>query len=149
MSVYFVGGAMLSAQSSTLIPQIGEQVQLSADVSLDGQLLQISQASAIVRDPDGGVEKIDFVPGGKISTTWTPKIPGTHGVDIVVTSAAPDGSPVERTAFLSVDVQPNPSKLQVTGNLVMVIGLVVLLLGLIVMFFFRGVRKIARRKSNP
>jgi len=149
VSVYFVGGARLSAQSSTLIPKIGEQVQLSAEVTLDDRVLQVTQAHAIIRDPDGGVEKVDFAPGGKITTIWTPKTSGTHGIDIVVTSAAADGSPVERTAFLSVDVQPNPSMLQVTGNLVMVIGFVVLLLGLIVMFFFRGVRKIARRKSNP
>lgn len=149
VSVYFVGGAMLSAQSSTLIPKIGEQVQLNAEVSLDGQLLDITQAQAVIRDPDGGIEKIDFAPGGKITTVWTPKLSGTHGIDVVVTGTAPDGSSVERTAFLSVDVQPNTSKLQVTGNLALVIGLLVLLLGLIVLFIFRGVRKIARRKPSP
>ena len=55
VSVYFVGGAVLRARSNTLIPKPGEQVQLSADVTLDGQLLEIKQAQAVIRDPDGGV----------------------------------------------------------------------------------------------
>lgn len=147
VSVYFVGGAVLRAQSSTLIPKLGEQVQLSADVTLDGQLLEIKQAQAVIRDPDGGVEVVEFAPGTKISAQWTPSIPGTHGVDIVITGTASDGAPVERTAFLSVDVQPDPSKLQVTGNLVMVIGLVILVLGLLIFAFTRGIRKIIPRNG--
>jgi hypothetical protein len=149
VSVYFVGGAMLSAQSSTLIPKLGEPVQLSADVSLDGQLLEIKQAQAVIRDPNGVVELVDFGPGTNISASWTPKVPGAHGVDIVVTGAASDGAPIERSAFLSVDVQPNPSKLQITWNLILVVGLVVLLLGLIVFAFILFIRRIAHRKVNP
>lgn len=148
ISVYFVGGAVLSAQSNTLIPKTGERVKLSADVSLDGQLLEIKQAQAIVRDPSGKVELVDFEPGTNISANWIPKIPGAHGVDIVVTGAASDGATIERTAFLSVDVQPNLSKLQVTGNLVLVIGVAVFMLVLIVVAGIRAVRKIARRKVS-
>ena len=147
VSVYFVGGAVLRAQSNTLIPKPGEQVQLSADVTLDGQLLEIKQAQAVIRDPDGGVELVEFAPGTNISAQWTPKVSGTHGVDIVITGTASDGAPVERTAFLSVDVQPDPSKLQVTGNLVMVIGLVILVLGLLIFAFTRGIRKIIPRNG--
>ena len=147
VSVYSVGGAVLRAQSSTLIPKPGEQVQLSADVTLDGQLLEIKQAQAVIRDPDGGVEVVEFAPGTNISAQWTPSIPGTHGVDIVITGTASDGAPVERTAFLSLDVQPDPSKLQVTGNLVMVIGLVILVLGLLIFAFTRGIRKIIPRNG--
>jgi hypothetical protein len=146
VSVYFVGGAILRARSNTLIPKLGEQVQISADVSLDGQLLKITQAQAVIRAPDGGVELVEFTPGTNTSTLWIPKVPGVHGVDIVVTSTALDGSPIERTAFLSVDVQPNPSKLKVTVNLVLIIGLVVLVLGLIVFAITRVIRKIVRRK---
>lgn len=146
VSVYFVGGAVLRARSSTLIPKPGEQVQLSADVTLDGQLLEIKQAQAVIRDPDGGVELVEFAPGTNISAKWTPSISGTHGVDIIMTGTALDGAPVERTAFLSVDVQPNPSKLQVTRNLVMLISLVILGLGLLVFAFVRTVRKTALLK---
>jgi hypothetical protein len=100
----------------------------------------------VIRAPNGGVETLDFAPGTQISTLWTPKISGTHGVDIVVTGVASDGAPVERTAFLSVEVQPNPGKLQVTGNLVLVIGLVALVLGLVVFAVILVIRKIAHRK---
>jgi pimeloyl-ACP methyl ester carboxylesterase len=148
VSVYFVGGAILSAQSSTLIPKLGEQVELNANVLLDGKLLDIKQAQAVIRNPDGGVEKLDFLPGAKIAAKWTPKISGAHGIDIIVTSLASDGAPVERTAFLAVDVQPNPGKLQVTGNLVMVIGLIVFLLAIIGITLTRFVRKIMRRKTS-
>ena len=90
---------------------------------------------------------VEFAPRTNISTQWTPNIPGTHGVDIVITGTASDGAPVERTAFLSVDVQPDLSKLQVTGNLVMVIGLVILVLGLLIFAFTRGIRKIIPRNG--
>jgi hypothetical protein len=146
ISVYFVGGAVLSANSSTLIPKPGEQVQLNADVALNNQFLDIKQAHAVIRDPNGGVETLDFVPGKKISATWTPKVTGAHGVDIVVSGVAPDGAPVERTAFLSVEVQPNISNLQVNTNLILVIGLVILVLGLIVFAAIRIIRRIARKK---
>jgi hypothetical protein len=146
VSVYFTGGAMLSAQSSTLIPRLGEQVQLTAEVSLDGKLLEIKQAHAVLRDPDGGVEILDIPSGTQVSTQWTPRIPGTYGVDIVVTGVAADGAVIERTAFLSVDVQPNPSKLQVTGNLILVIGLVIFVLGLLLFAVIWFVRRVARRK---
>ena len=146
VSVYFVGGAVLRAQSSTLIPKLGEEVQLSAEVSMGGQSLEIKQAQAVIRDPDGNVEVLEFPAGKSISTAWKPKTPGAHGVDIIVTSAATDGAPVERTAFLSVEVQPNPSQFQVTGNLVLVIGLAVLVLGLILFAFVRTLRKVALLK---
>lgn len=146
ISVYFVGGAMLSAQSSALIPQIGEQIQFRAALSLNDQPLEIKQAQAVIRDPNGGIEQLDFAPGAQIAKTWTAKVAGTHGVDIVVTGVAADGSAVERTAFLSVEVQPNMSKTQITLNLILVIVAVALILALIVYAFARGIRKIARRK---
>jgi pimeloyl-ACP methyl ester carboxylesterase len=144
ISVYFVGGAKLAAASSTLIPQLREPVQFEASVSLNGEALQITQAQAAIKRPDGETETLAFPAGPKVSVTWTPQEPGTHGVDIVVTALAPDGSSIERTDFLAVEVQPNPSKAQITFNLVIVIALVLLVLGGIIYGMIRLVRRVRR-----
>jgi hypothetical protein len=64
----------------------------------------------------------------------------------VVSGVAPDGNPVERTAFLSVEVQPSPSKFQVNANIIIIIGLVFLVLGLMVFAAIRIIRRIGRNK---
>ena len=128
ISVYFVGGAKLNAASSTLVPQLNERVNLTANVSLNGQPLQITQAQAIIRKPDGGTETIDFPAGQNVSAAWTPRQAGTHAVDIVVTALAPDGSSIERTDFLAIEVQPGFSKFQISFNLILLIAIVLFVL---------------------
>jgi len=148
ISVYFVGGAKLEATSSTLVPQINEQVRLDAGLSLGGQSLEIKEARAVIKDADGKVETLDFPTGQKISTAWTARKAGTYAVDIIVIGIAPDGTTVERTDFLAIEVQPNPSKGQITFNLVAVIAGVLLVLFLILRIILRGTGKIVRRIRN-
>ncbi len=143
ISVYFIGGAKLQAASSTLIPRLNEKVILSANVSLNGQPLQISQAQAIIKNPNGQTETLDFPAGQNISRTWTPREPGTHAVDIVVSALAPDGTSIERTDFLAMEVQPNLSKFQISFNLVLLLTLVSLVL---IGIFFGIIRLVRRRR---
>ena len=147
ISAYFIGGATLNAQSSTLVPKMNEPVQFTASLSLNGDLLKIDQAQAVIRGEDGKVETLNFAAGTQLSTTWTPPTAGVYGVDIVVTAAAPDGSPIERTAFLSVEVQPNPSTSQVRTNLVLLIAGICLVLGLIGLVGIWVLSKLLRRKK--
>jgi pimeloyl-ACP methyl ester carboxylesterase len=147
ISVYFVGGAQLAAQSSTLIPKLGEQVQFTAALSLGGQPLGITTAQAVVRGPDGKVQTLDMTPGTQASAAWTPRTVGTYGVDVVVTGRAPDGSQVERTAFLAEEAQPNPSKFQVSANLVLLILLVFAVAGLIGFLIIRLSSRFRRRHA--
>ena len=128
ISVYFVGGAKLQATSSTLVPRLNEKVDLNASISLNGQPLQITQAQAVIRNPDGGTETLDFPAGQSISTTWTPREPGTHAVDVIVTALAPDGSSIERTDFLAIEVQRSFSNFQISRNLMLVIAVVLVIL---------------------
>ncbi len=144
ISVYFVGGAKLASDSSTLIPQLNQPVQLEANVSLNGQPLEIKQAQAVIRDPEGKVETLDFPAGQNVSVSWTPRKAGTHSVDIVVTALAPDGSSIERTDFLAIEAQPNPGRAQITFNLVVVIALVLLVIGGILFGFFRLIQRLRR-----
>jgi len=148
ISVYFVGGARLEAKSNTLVPQLKEKVELDANLTLNGQLLEIKEANAVIKDSDGNTEILNFPAGQNISTTWTPNKAGAYAVDIVVTGIAPDGSNVERTDFLAIQVQPNPSKVQITFNLVAVIVIVLLVLFLILRAIFRGTGKLIRRVRN-
>jgi pimeloyl-ACP methyl ester carboxylesterase len=141
ISVYFVGGAKLQTESNTLVPRLNEEVNLSANVSLNGQLLQITQAQAIIKKPNGETETLEFPARPASSLTWTARETGTHAVDIVVTALAPDGSSIERTNFLAIEVQPNFSNLQISFNLALVMALVLL----VVIVLFRGVFRIIRR----
>jgi hypothetical protein len=145
ISVYFVGGAKLEATSNTLIPQIKEKVVLNANLTLNGQPLEIKEAKAVIKDSDGKTETLNFPAGQNVSTTWTPNKAGTYAVDIIVTGVAPDGSTIERTSFLAIEVQPNPSKGQITFNLVAVIVAVVFVLILILFAILRGAGKLFRR----
>jgi pimeloyl-ACP methyl ester carboxylesterase len=144
ISVYFVGGAKLETASSTLVPQLNQVVTLTANASLNGQPLQIMQAQAIIRHPDGKTETVDFPAGQNVSVTWTPRVAGTHAVDIVVTALAPDGSSIERTDFLAIEVQPSFSKGRITLNLVLLIAGVLLVLVLIFFGMITFVRRVRR-----
>jgi hypothetical protein len=78
---------------------------------------------------------------------WTPREPGTHAVDIVVTALGPDGSSIERTDFLAVEVQPTFSKLQISLNFVLLIGLVLLLVVGIFLGIIRLIRRVRRSRN--
>ena len=148
ISVYFVGGAKLEAKSNTLVPQINEQVRFDAQLSLGDQPLEITQAQALIKDSDGDIQTIDMPAGQTISAAWTPSEAGTYAVDIVVTGLAPDGSLIDRTDFLAIEVQPNPSKGQITFNLVALVVVVIIILVLILVLVFRGMRSAARKARN-
>jgi len=148
ITVYFVGGAKLTATSNTLVPQINQKVDLTANLLLNNQPLQIKEAKAVIKDADGKIETLNFPVGQNVSTAWTPKQAGTYAVDVVVTGIAPDGSNVERTDFLAVEVQTNPSKGLVTFNLAALIVIVLLVLFVILFAIFRSLGKLMRRVKN-
>ncbi|HSJ90312.1 MAG TPA: hypothetical protein VK909_24080, partial [Anaerolineales bacterium] len=142
ISVYFVGGAKLETASSTLVPQLNEKVTLTANVSLNSQPLQITQAQAVIKSPEGKTETVNFPTGQNVSTSWSPHESGTHAVDIVVTALAPDGSSIERTDFLAIEVQPGFSRGRITFNLVILIAGVLLVLVLIIFGMIAFVRRV-------
>ena len=142
ISVYFVGGARLESGSSTLVPQINDPVEFTANLSLNGQALEITEAQAVIRSQEGKTETIRFPSGRNVLTSWTPREPGTYGVDIVVTGKAPDGSTIERTDFLAVEVQPNVSRQEVTLTAILLIAIVVLVFFGILYAFIRLIRRV-------
>ena len=148
ISVYFVGGARLETGSNTLVPKIDEQVDLRANLSLNGIPLEITEGHAIIRSQDGKTETLEFSPGQDVSTSWSSKSAGIYAVDIIVTGLAPDGSLVERTNFLALVVQPDVSRQRITFNLVAVIVIVLILIILVLSASFWGLRKLVRRRNK-
>ncbi len=145
ISVCFVGGAKLEATSSTLVPQINEKVKLNANLTLNSQLLEIKEAKAVIKDLDGKSETLNFPTGQNISIMWTPNKAGTYAVDIIVTGVVHEGSPIERTDFLAIQVQPNFSKGQITFNLVALIVIVLFILFLFTFAVLRGTGRLIHR----
>ena len=141
ISVYFVGGARLETAAGTLVPQLRDTVEFIANVTLNGQALEITSAQAVIKNPEGAIEMIEFPAGRNVSTTWTPREPGTHAVDIIVTALAPDGSSIERTDFLAIEVQRSFSNFQISLNLILVIALVLFILIGILFGIFRLFRR--------
>ncbi|MBI5650783.1 MAG: alpha/beta hydrolase [Chloroflexi bacterium] len=113
------GGAHLNARASKLLPRIDEQVDLVARLELGGQAINIREARALIRDPEGKVETIALTArGAEWQATWKPRIAGLHGVDIQASGTLPDGTALERSAFLSVEAQPSDLQTQITQAIV-------------------------------
>jgi hypothetical protein len=119
---------------------------LSASLTLGGQPVEIQQGQVLIRGTDGEVETLEMTPGLHTSIVWTPKSAGVYGIDMVVTGKAPDGRPIERTAFLAVEAQPAGSPEKATTNLSLLIAGVVLALGLGIYLLIRLIRRLFRRR---
>jgi hypothetical protein len=85
-------------------------------------------AQAVIKGPGGITESLPFPGGRNVSTTWTPHNPGTYAVDILVTGNALDGSTIERTDFLAIEVQPDVSRQAITLNAILLVAVVALIL---------------------
>jgi hypothetical protein len=105
-------------------------VRLAARLDLDGQPLTIDAAQAIVRAPDRSVQVVSLsAAGGDFQVEWKPAQSGLHSLEVSAMGRLPDGTPVERVAFLSVEVQPGGN---FTAPRLLLVGVVILsVLGLI------------------
>jgi hypothetical protein len=106
------GGASLEAEATPLLPSLGDPVRLSGSLLLEGLPVTLESALAMVRDPEGGTREVALTTAGNaFEGTWSPAVPGPHSIDVVVTGRLPDGSLVERAAFLAAEAQPRPNLL--------------------------------------
>ncbi len=145
LTAQFVGGATLTAESSSLLPARNETVRLTARLDLGGQPLSIDAAQARVRLPDGGVQVVSLAAaGGAVQADWTPAQSGLHAVEISAVGHLSDGTPVERVAFLSVDVQPAGGftlpRLVLAG--VVILGILLLIAFVVVVWVLMRLRRI-------
>ncbi len=107
LTAHLQGGASAQAQASSVVPTVGQEVDLSAQLDLAGQPLQLDQAQAVVRGPDGAAQTVRLTTAGAQATgPWRPAATGLFSIDLLVSGRTPDGTPVERSAFLAVEARP-------------------------------------------
>jgi len=143
LTAQFTGGAVLQGATSSMIPKVGEPVEITAALELGGQPLPVEQAEAVVRAPDGSLQKLQLsLSGDRYQTTWRPSSPGLYAIDLRVQGESIDSSPVERTAFLSVEAQPASDQVRtivsLIGVVVVALGIVILGIGMVVWLVRRG-----------
>lgn len=103
LSARVVGGAVLRANTSHPLPAMNQPITFTGALELPGKALTSTAIKALIRKPDGKEEELALNNG---KADWTPAETGIHGVDIIAQANTPDGSPIERTTFLLVEVQP-------------------------------------------
>lgn len=107
LTAQLIGGAILKVRANPLLPKTGDPVFMSARLELAGQSLAVRDAIARIRHPDGSLRDIPFaITGGEWQANWTPSEPGLYGIDVLANGNAPDGTVIDRSAFLSIEAQP-------------------------------------------
>jgi len=138
ISANFEGGATLSAKIGLTVPRMNEAVPVSATLTEDGASIPLETAQVKLRKPDGSAETLDMKINGNAATLEiTPKASGIYGIEVDVTSQASDGTPVDRAAFLTFEVEPTNTQIT-TLRLVVGAGIVLLLL---IVFLVLRIRK--------
>lgn len=65
------------------------------------------QASASIRRPDGTTEHVPLtIRGSQAEVTLRPALAGLYAIDVTATAVTADGTPIERSAFLAFEAQP-------------------------------------------
>ena len=138
----FQGGATLTAHTDKTVPGLREVVNISAELTKDGQPVPMLSAQAVLRYPNGEAGTIDMVINGNSATLEiTPTTSGIYGIEVNVTAEATDGTPIDRAAFLSFEAQPTGEQVTTTR---VTLGAVILVVILGAIFILRRRKK---RKS--
>ncbi len=141
LTAHFVGGTTLKADLNTFLPQVNEEIRLSASLDLNGQKIALQRAQAKLRGPGGEEQTLPLViQNGQGQANWMLTEPGLYGVDLQAQVMGPNGVPIERTSFLALEVQPTPDRARKT-LLIGGIGLGMMLLVVVVVAALRRTRR--------
>jgi len=124
-----------------MVPELHETVVVTANLELANQLVADIALDAVIRAPDGSVQKRRFTgTGAEKRVVWVPTQAGLHSINITARGRATDGTVVERMAFLAFEVQPSP-KLGQRNLLMLIAGVTALITGL-------SIRRTRRQRSR-
>jgi pimeloyl-ACP methyl ester carboxylesterase len=141
LTAHFVGGATLRADLNSLLPQVNEDIRLTASLVLNGQPIDLQNAQAIIRGPDGRTQTVALdLQNGQGQASWKLQEPGLYGVDVHAQALGADGIPIERTGFLALEVQPTPDRTRETF-IVAGAGLALLLVTVVAVAALRRTRR--------
>ena len=119
-----VGGATLRTRADQMVVKPDQPITISSSMELAGRPMTGATIQALIRRPDGGTEEINFTGGGdEKRAVWTPKEPGVYAVDVIARGPTPDGLQIERGDFLAFEVQPDPTRGQLSLALMGVAGI--------------------------
>jgi disulfide bond formation protein DsbB len=71
--------------------------------------------------------------GDRWTAAWKPASPGVYGITIQVSGSAPDGTPLEREASLSIQGQPSASQVATSQRLLGAVGLLLLAVAVVLL----------------
>jgi hypothetical protein len=131
LTAQFQGGARLQAQAIPLLPVLGEEVTLSAQLDKNGQPMVIQEAEANITQPDGSQQTIPLsTVGNAVQAQWRAEAPGLYGVELRVSGLTPEGIGVDRAAFFTIEAQPRPASPYIGFAVLCVILVAILALNL-------------------
>jgi pimeloyl-ACP methyl ester carboxylesterase len=141
LTAHFVGGATLKTDLDNFLPQVNETIRLTAGLNLNGQPIDMQSGQANIRDPDGKIQTVALeLQNGRGQANWKLQKPGLYGMDVHAQALSPDGVPIERAAFLALEVQPTPERTRETF-IIAGTGLGLLLLGVVMVAALRRSRR--------
>jgi pimeloyl-ACP methyl ester carboxylesterase len=142
LSASMVGGVLLNASVAPLLPQVQEIVNLEAALTLNGEPLPIAFAQVSLRAPDGDSLVFDLdVQESQATLSWQPEMEGLYGIDLLVAGLLPDGTRIERSAFLSIQTQPTRVPTRITLWLAASVGVVILAMPVLGLLLVRRRRR--------
>jgi pimeloyl-ACP methyl ester carboxylesterase len=134
LNANFTGGAALSAKTSLTVPRVNEKVIISADLTIEGAPVSLASAQALLRHPDGSLQDLAMtIKGNSATLEVTPRSSGIYGLEVDITALAPDGTPIDRAAFLTFEAQPINEQIRTTrilagAGIILALGGVILVL---------------------
>ena len=136
-----VGGAVLRTRADQMVVKPDQPITISSSLELAGRPMTGVTMQALIRRFDSGTEEINFTDSGdEKRAVWIPKESGIYAVDVVARGSTPDGLQVERADFLTFEVQPDPTRGQLSLALMVIAG-ITLVTGLIFWLMNRRVSK--------
>ncbi len=141
LTAVFQGSALMTIQTSSMTPRLNSVVQLTVGIRMDGKPIPLTRAQAVFRSADGSVQTIDMnlaqgASGAEVS--WKATQPGLYGIQVNAEGKSADGFTIERTAFLTLEVQPRSQR---TSIGVLLILSAVVLIGIVIAVIVRMVKR--------
>jgi hypothetical protein len=127
----FVGGALLRAYTDVVVAKAGQPVNVFARLEANGiSSIPMESVAAQLKGPSGPLPALPMQPSGdSYAAHFTPQEPGLYAVDVVVKAKTSDGTPLERTGFLVVQVEQSQASSGNRGRLALLgVGVGLLLL---------------------
>jgi hypothetical protein len=141
LSTQVVGGARIHAGINQMVPKLHETVVVTANLELANQLVADVALAAVIRAPDGSVQRRALTgTGAEKHVAWVPTQPGLHSVNITARGRAADGTIMERIALLAFEVQPSPN----VGQR----NLLILIAGVTALITVLSIRRTRRQRSS-